>query len=229
MRMRMLLARCSLPRSRSLFVPAYRVGADELVRVDELRELRPNSRPRSASSSSIEGRDGRRLPEGAEPDPARDERAHLGHHLVRRAVRPAVEVRLPGLKKGMDDRTERIRADLDAAERRRPRPSRCSTSTGASWPTPQTRRPGSSRRPARRPTRSRRDQERGCRPSWPSMRSGRRPTSRRPRPRPSPTSGARWPRWPSAPPRSSCSSNLDRATQVQLVENYIDQVASQAN
>ena len=84
----MLLAAVrSSPWSRCSSVPGAASSApardqhDLDQRVGDVRRLRGQRVHRKLLD---DGEDGRRLPEGAEPDPAGEERAHLGRHLVRR-------------------------------------------------------------------------------------------------------------------------------------------------
>ena len=77
----------------------------------------------------------------------------------------------PGLKKGMEARTERIRNDLEEAENAKAEAETdARRSTRPSSPTRRTSRPASSKRRASRPTRSSVSVRQRCRPSWPTMR-----------------------------------------------------------
>ena len=66
----------------------------------------------------------------------------------------------------------------------------------------------------------------GRRPRSPSCASVPRPTSRRPSSRPSPTCGPRWRQLAIGAAERVVERNLDRETQLQLVENYINQVGA---
>ena len=187
-------------------------GAQEEASDEESPEL-DHASPRSASTMPRGRRTDRRLPGGAQPDPARaptrSSGARIGF-LVVFVFLPGSSA-CPPMSKGMDARTERIRGDLEAAETSQGR----GRGGARRVPGPARRRQGRGR-PHHRggPPGRRRDQARPggprSRPSWPSCAPGPSPTSRPPRPRPWPTCGARSPRWPSAPPRPSCSATSTR-------------------
>ena len=185
----------------------------------------------------------RRLPEGAEPDLAGDERDHLGHDLLRRPVRPAVEVRVaraqegPGGAHGADPR--RPRRGRDRQGRRRAPARRLQGAAGRRQERvgPHHRGGPSDGRRARSATRSS-----ACRPSSPSCGPVLPRTSRRRRRRPSPTSALRSRRSPSVRPRSSsrrtstatprCSSSRTTSTRsepAQVVTATDDRVQAYAD
>ena len=168
-------------------------------------EPRTATPPRTASSCSRRRRPIDGLPGGAQPAPPRDERDHLGRRRLPHRVRLHLEVGLPG-HQGRHGRPHRaIQGDLDAAEAQRTEAARDPRRV----PGPARRRPHrvgphhrggpSGRRRGARPTLA--GQGRGRRRR--AADQGRPPTSRPPRSRPSPTSAARWPPWPSAPPSRS--------------------------
>ena len=157
--------------------------------------------------------DDRRLPEGAEPDPAGEERAHLGHDLVRRALRRCCgSSRAPASRRAWTRGASGSATTSSGRQREVAKPRPCSRSTGRSSPTHERVRPASSRRPGNRPTRcgastsaARRPSSRRMRERAAGRRRGGQGASRR---RPA---RARSLRWPSMRPRSSCSTTSTRA------------------
>ena len=96
---------------------AQEQGGDPASAADEAEERRRPTTPSECIELLEEGGDGRRLPGGAEPDPARDQRDHLGRRSPSSSCSSCMwKFAYPAIKKGMDARTERIRGDLDAAE-----------------------------------------------------------------------------------------------------------------
>ena len=177
-------------------------------RAEEIAEANGATEIDATASRARRGQRGRRLPGGAEPDPARDQRAHLG-----RASRSSCcssscgSSRGPAIKKGMEARTERIRADLDAAEKAKAEAERvldeyqAQLAERASRGRPHHRGgPPAGRRAAARPG------ARGCRPSIAEMRAAGRGRRRGGQGAGHRRPPARSPRSPSAPPRWSSSA-----------------------
>ena len=228
MRIRALLAGCCWrsPRSCSPARPRRRQAQRGRAR----GRGRDRPRRRGVHPHPRGGRRRRRLPGGAEPDPARDERDHLGRHLLPHPVRrPLRSSACPAHQEG-HGRPHR-------ADPRRPRRGRAGQGRGraASWPSTRrqladakTRRPASSRRPARPPTSVRqRPAAPGPRPRWPSCATGPqadieaakvaghgRPAGRGRR--------ARRSSWP----RRSSSATSTATPRPPLIESYINQVGS---
>ena len=148
-----------LGRARPLIV-AVRDGR----RRPRPRPTRPSQKLDEAEQQCIElleqGKTHRRLPEGAEPDHARAPTSSSGGALLRHpAGRSCGKFAWPGLKKGMDGRTERIRAELDGPRRRseaEAAPGRVPGAAGRRQERGRAHHRGGTARP---PTRSRRDQE----------------------------------------------------------------------
>ena len=139
MRIRTLLRdACCSPSSASWRVARAAASARG---VDEggPEEAALGGRPSSASSRPRSRRH-RGVPGVAQPDPARDQRAHLGVLGFVVLLFLLCKFAYPPVKQMMDARTERIRAELRRPTRPRPRPRACSTSTGPSSPTPRPRR-----------------------------------------------------------------------------------------
>ena len=186
------------PRSRGDGIEAPTRGRRSTSRVDDCHEAPSPILPGRTRSSGA----------SSPSDPA-----VLGHVEVRRARH----------QKGMDGRTERIRTDLDAAEKRQGRCRRVLADYQAQLATPGTRPTASSKRRAGRPTRCGRSAAPGRGRDRRAAARGPRPRSRRPRSRRSPTSAARWPAGHRCSRAMSCAAST-RRPQVQLVENYINQV-----
>ena len=182
---------------------------------------RDRSRTRAGRSTTARRRRARSCP--------RTNELIWGSDLLRRpAPRSCGSSPWPGLKTGMEARTERIRDDLDDG---RPGQGRGRAGARASYQRAARRRQargGPDHRGGRASADALQGASRsgGCRPSSPRCASGPPPTSRRRRPRPSPTSAREVARWPSVPPRSSCSTTSTAPPRTQLVENYINQVGS---
>ena len=137
---------------------------------------------------------------------------------------------LPGVKEGMNDRTERIRADLDAAETAKTEAGRRARRLQG----PAGRRQGRGRPHHRGGPPVGRRAEAG--PGGPAPDgAGRGPGPRRRRHRGRQGPGHRRPAgrarrsWPSVPPRAVVNKNLDPAAQTQLIEDYINSVGHAAD
>ena len=170
-------------------------------------EARPT---RSASKLLRSGKDGRRLPEGAEPDPARDQRDHLGRASSFVVLFVLLwQVRLPGDQEGhgRPHRADPRRASTRPS-RPRPKPQRSSTSTSAAGRRQERGRPHHRGGPPAGRRAARSDLRRAAEAEVAEMRGPGRGRHRgRPRRRPSPTSaGAGRASSPSSWPRRSSSA-----------------------
>ena len=143
-------------------------------------------------------------------------------------LRPAAKFACPGIKKGMEARTERIRADLEAAETAKAEAERvldeyraqlADAKAEAGRIIEEARQQADALRARPGAAAADRDRRRMRAAGGGRRRGGQGPGHRRPPGR------GRQPR-PSAPPRWSSQRSLDRGTQTQLVENYIDQVGA---
>ncbi len=133
----------------------------------------------------------------------------------------------PGIKKGMDDRTERIRNDLDAADTAKAEADQVLADYRAQL--------ADARNESARIIEEARQQAdaltsrsgaAALQAELAEMRERAAADVEARSPRPSPTSVPRSPGWPSELPRSSCSTTSIARRRTQLVENYINQVGS---
>ena len=168
----------------------------------------------------------RRLPRGPEPDPAGDNEIIWGVHLLRGAGGRVDEVRGAGIQKGMAAAPSTFAATSSAAERPRPTPTRCSPITVRKLADARNESKSHARRSA--PVRRRAP----CRSAIAGRGRDRRDAARAAADVEAAKLSA------IADLRAEVASlaigaaetivqkNLDRETQMQLVENYINQVGA---